>query len=300
MLSKLRTLLYTHRRYLWIALAGLLFVGALLTGTLVSNQVQQSKTNKWEYIQNRGRLRVIAQADLTGYLSGRSDSVQGLQAEMIEAFANEHQLQVDYQAHYNLSDALRELNRDRADLVIWDIPVYADNNLPALLTQAVFVDRLMLVQYKKTARKKDRQVNNQLDLGGKSIYLPTGSPHYKRLSHLLQEIGDTIIIKQLDNCTNAILLKTANDGKIALLACSQQAFNILGKNYPKLDATTPLGFNQPYAWALQPQDSLLCDTINAWLTRYQQSKAYKALYKRYTGQWPQIPQNYTPTNNPQQ
>ena len=55
-------------------------------------------------------------------------------------------------------------------------------------------------------------------------------------------------------------------GKIPMAVVSHATASALGRSYPLLDYSVPVSLNQFQSWALAPRDSVLRDSISAWLS----------------------------------
>ena len=106
----------------------------------------------------------------------------------------------------------------------------------------------------------------QFDIAGHSICIPKGSPFRQRLVNLSHEIGDTIIIIEDEDYSSEQLVMLTALGKIPMAVVSHATASALGRSYPLLDYSVPVSLNQFQSWALAPRDSVLRDSISAWLS----------------------------------
>ena len=106
----------------------------------------------------------------------------------------------------------------------------------------------------------------QFDIAGHSICIPKGSPFRQRLVNLSHEIGDTIIIIEDEDYSSEQLVMLTALGKIPMAVVSHATASALGRSYPLLDDSVPVSLNQFQSWALAPRDSVLRDSISAWLS----------------------------------
>ncbi|MDE7135294.1 MAG: glutamine ABC transporter substrate-binding protein, partial [Muribaculaceae bacterium] len=53
------------------------------------------------------------------------------------------------------------------------------------------------------------------------------------------------------------------------------------KKYPELDASLEISFNQFQSWVVAPRDSILRDSLNSFIQRFQQTEYYNNLINKY-------------------
>ena len=55
----------------------------------------------------------------------------------------------------------------------------------------------------------------------------------------------------------------------------------ISADYPQLDISTDISFNQFQSWVLAKENTELCDSLNSWISAYKTTEEYSALCKRY-------------------
>lgn len=192
-----------------------------------------------------------------------SDTLSGVYYDMIKEVCRRHGVQVKFHPFTLLSSALAGLEEGKYQLVVSDIPATAEMKEKFIFTDPVEVDRLVLAQLPDSAG--NLPVSNQVELAGREICLPQGSPAMTRVSSLAREIGDTIIVRQDSLYSSEQLLILVANGERPNAAVSLAIAKEMKERYPMLDISLELSFNQFHSWALNPKDSLLRDSISAWL-----------------------------------
>lgn len=192
-----------------------------------------------------------------------SDTLSGVYYDMIKEVCRRHGVQVKFHPFTLLSSALAGLEEGKYQLVVSDIPATAEMKEKFIFTDPVEVDRLVLAQLPDSAG--NLPVANQVELAGREICLPQGSPAMSRVSSLAREIGDTIIVRQDSLYSSEQLLILVANGERPNAAVSLAIAKEMKERYPMLDISLELSFNQFHSWALNPKDSLLRDSISAWL-----------------------------------
>ena len=124
-------------------------------------------------------------------------------------------------------------------------------------------------------------INSQLELGHKTLHIIEGSPGLLRIHNLINEIADTIYIRQVKDYGPEQLLAMVSAGDIDYAVCDENIASASLAAFPNLDISKDIGFTQFYAWGVNKHSPVLLDTLNNWLERYKKTDKYKKLYKKY-------------------
>lgn len=204
-------------------------------------------------------LNVAIEISPTG-LSLSGDTLSGEYYDLLRDICRRHRQPVKFHPYTRIEDALSWLKSERCRLIVGDLPVTAEMRDRLIFVDPVGVDKQVLVQ-----RADSNAVKTQFELGGKNVYVPTGSPYIQRLRNLSHEIGDTIyVVEDADYSSEQLVILTAI-GEIPRAVVNRAVAESLSKRYPTLDLSVAISFNQFQSWALEPSDSLLRDTLNQWL-----------------------------------
>ncbi len=194
-------------------------------------------------------------------LSG--DTLSGVYYDMIKKIGQRHNLKLKFHPFTLLSTALERLDEGKYQLVVSDIPATAEMKEHFIFTDPVEVDRLVLAQLADSTGAIP--IKNQVELSGKEVFLPQGSPALSRLKSMSREIGDTIIVRQDSLYSSEQLLILVAQGERPNAAVSHAVAKKLLDRYPQLDLSLELSFNQFHSWALNRKDSLLRDSLSVWI-----------------------------------
>lgn len=232
-------------------------------------------------------LNVAIEISPTG-MSLAGDTLSGEYYDLIRQLCREHGVPVKFHPFTRPEDAVEWLLSGRCRLLVGDIPVTAETRESFIFVDPVGLDRQVLVQLRDTTALPDSvaavtpadgevEINGrrvpyrlnaptQFDIAGHSICIPKGSPFRQRLVNLSHEIGDTIIIIEDEDYSSEQLVMLTALGKIPMAVVSHATASVLGRSYPLLDYSVPVSLNQFQSWALAPRDSVLRDSISAWLS----------------------------------
>lgn len=272
------------RKHLFIG-GGSIIIALIIVSFVLFARSYQRKTD-YARIKQANTLRVIVEPNTMSYQIVDIDSIAGLQALMIKQFAKDHNIKhVEFINEPNLSVAIDLLLQNKVDILAWHIPIYNQMRQKISYSIPVFTSRQMLIQRKENANDSTTFIRNQLELANKDVYILPGAFYRQRLNNLSQEIGDSIFIKEIQNAVPTDLLNMLVEHHIDYAVCDEFVARVLLKQpeYKELDMSTAISFTQNYSWAINPNTPVLCDSINAWLEVYLESKAYNKIYRQYTG-----------------
>ena len=272
------------RKHLFIG-GGSIIIALIIVSFVLFARSYQRKTD-YARIKQVNTLRVIVEPNTMSYQVVDIDSIAGLQALMIKQFALDHQIdRVEFINEPNLSAAIDSLLQNKVDILAWHIPIYNQMRQKISYSIPVFTSRQMLIQRKENPADSTAFIRNQLELANQDVYILPGAFYRQRLNNLSQEIGDSIYIKEIQNAVLTDLLNMLVEHHIDYAVCDEFVARVLLKQpeYKELDMSTAISFTQNYSWAINPNTPILCDSINAWLAVYLESKAYNTIYRQYTG-----------------
>lgn len=215
-------------------------------------------------------------------ISTRGDSLSGYYYDMVQYISRSHQRPVKIDGFTHLESAIEGLEKGRYDIVIGDIPANGVIREKFLATDPVLIDRQVLVQRRDSATGELRYPT-QFSLLGDSIHIPLNSPFKTRLHNLTRELGDTIYIVEDSDLGAEQLIMLVALGELPNAVVNRHMATIMQQDYPQLDLSVEISFNQFQSWLLNYKDSILCDTINAWIGDFSASAEARELQKRYFG-----------------
>lgn len=208
-----------------------------------------------------------------------NDSADGFDYQILQNIGRQHGLDMVFYPVTNLEEAYTGLDDGLYDMVVANMPATARLRDYFALTDAIYLDRQVLLQRRNPDGTVD--INSQLDLRGDTVYLAPSSPVRSRLINLSHEMGDTVFIATLPEYSSEHLAIMTANGQISRAVVSEAVARRIGADYPELDYSTPVSFNQFQVWALAPADTVLRDSLNVWLCAFRQTQAYDSLARRY-------------------
>jgi membrane-bound lytic murein transglycosylase F len=206
---------------------------------------------------------------------------------MLQDLAEHLNIKLEMVVSNDLEETFNCLRMGDCDLIAQNLTVTRERKKQFDFTVPHSQTRQVLIQRKPEGWKKmhpaelERQlIRNQLELGGKKIYVQRNSSYYVRMLNLAEEIGDTIDIIDVPDDAESLILQVA-EGEIDYTVADENIALVNQTYYPNLDVQTAVSFPQNLAWAVNSGADELRKEINAWLSEYRKSTRYAVIYNKY-------------------
>ncbi len=240
-----------------------------------------------EKIKREGKIRVVVANNSIDYFSYKG-RMMGFKYEMLNQLAKDLGVEMELYVQDNLSSVLEGLNRNLYDLAAQNITItktrrkVVDFTIPVASSEQVLVQRRPTDWHKLAPDELDSlMVQDQLQLAGKKVIVPSNSSFVSRLLSLSDEIGDTIYIGQ-DSISNVeSLIADVSKGVIDYTIAHRDVAEVNSGYYDNIDTDLPISFKQDEAWIVKKGNSALLSYLNDWLLNYMQTRSYSNLYAKY-------------------
>lgn len=215
-------------------------------------------------IRREGILRLLT-AYTEGGVHAEGGELTGAVYTLAKKLQERSGIRVEVILENSWERALQLLSEGGADLVVRPMASTADvDTTRFLLFGQQTSGPLFLVQ-----RRADSTtlVKRQIELAGRMITLPKGSPFHLFIEHLSEEIGDSIHL-DVDTLYQAeqLAMRVAS-GKIAYTVCTDTEAKAFSKAFPELDCSIPLSYSFRTAWLLRHTSLALRDSLSVWMAR---------------------------------
>ena len=235
----------------------------------------------YEEIVNSGILRAITEYNSISY-HAQGDTIGGLHYELLQAFAKSQGLQAEITPEMSVEKRIKGIKEGTYDILANNVLISSDRKDSLLFTHPILLSRQILVQRKGEGVNDSTYINSLLELANRTIHVVKGSPSISRIQNLSNEIGDTIYIHEIEKYGQEQLLAMVANGDIEYAVCDENIAQALASNFPQLDLQTAISFTQFYSWGVNIENTILLDTLNAWLRTYKETPAFKQLMKKYS------------------
>lgn len=260
---------------------GLLVGGIiLLVASILWIKYSEKSIDDLPQITENGRLSVLTDSSSIGF-SIAGDSVKGFQYEIVKAFADSIGVELVISEQNDLKACIDGLQNGDYNLIASFIPITTQWKGELSFSNPLFTSNQVLVQQIKSDSTASIATKSHFDLANDTIVLPLHSPYKSRIEHLSDEIAENITIVEMKNVSTEQLVRMVAQGKIKHTICERNFANKLKTQYPSIDISLPIGFEQQQVWAVHPNSPLLLEKLNAFLSDFIGSSAYWQIYRKY-------------------
>ena len=242
------------------------------------HEITGDNTRDYDEIRSEGILHVVTEYNQSGYFAS-GDTIQGFQYELCRAISEISGLDVQVFLDMSLTESFANLNNRKYDVIARNIPVTSEIKENYLFTDPVVLSKQVLVQ--RAAKDSIQPVRNQLELAGKTLYIPENSPALLRIQNLQHEIGDTIYVIEDSRYSSEQIIIMVARGDIDYAVCDLQIATIAARQLPEIDIGTDISFTQLQSWAVRKESVALLDSLNHWFGIIRDMGIYDDIYKRY-------------------
>lgn len=234
----------------------------------------------YKEIVDSGKLRAVTVYNAVS-MHVTEDSLSGFDFELLNAFAHDKELELDITPASSFEERFQGIIEGKYDILAAPTAITTQLKDTLNFTRAILLSKQVLVQRKKTKDNDSLHISSLLDLANKNIHVIKDSPAIVRIHNLMAEIGDTILIHEVERYGSEQLLAMVAAGDIDYAVCEDNIANASITDFPNLDIKTELSFTQFYSWGVNKHSVNLLDTLNIWLKDYVKTTDYKKLYKKY-------------------
>jgi membrane-bound lytic murein transglycosylase MltF len=250
-----------YRKYLIIGL-----IIAIVSALMLPSKEKKGSARDYAAIEKEGILRATIEYGANSYHVNDAGEMEGFHYQLIKLFAEEHGLTLEVIPEMSQSRQNTLLESGTCDLIANGRLLTTDIDTTRMqYTRPVTVDRLLLIQRKADTDTLCPHLQTPIDLAGKTICIPENSLFKQRIQHIMEEIGDSIYIREIPRYGSEQLMAMVAHGDICYAVCEENIVRTHLHQYPQLDAGLPIGFNQFYSWVVSAQSPTLLDSINVWI-----------------------------------
>lgn len=266
---------------IYIALLAAVFVIMIFTRNIAGKGISDSTANN---LSARDSINVAIQISPIG-VSTNGDTLGGFYYDMIRQMAEKEHLALKIEAFTQVTSALSDLEDGKYDIVISDIPITSELREKYLFTNPIYADRQTLVQLADSVTGLP-PIRTVSDLRGDTVYIAAQSPFMSRLRNLSRELGDTIYVFQDKHYGPEQMMLLTAVGQLKNVVVNEQTARSIAADYPQLDLSVTLSFNQFQSWAVADRKPKLLDSLNVWIDRFKSTPQFEHLVDKYFNEKP--------------
>ncbi len=217
----------------------------------------------------------IEYSPLSYYTYG--DTTGGFYYELINMMADSCGLTVKFHPIVSLNTALEGLEKGVYDFVAAQFPVTRENKENYLFSEAIYLDKQVLVQ----RNTGGITIRSQLDLAGDTVTIVKGSPMRERIMNLSREIGDTIyVISDPDYGPEQLFMMVAS-GDIKYAVINETIARKMAASHPNVDISQAISFSQFQSFIIKKDNAALKQQLDEIIKKVKKLPAYNELIKKY-------------------
>ncbi len=239
-------------------------------------------------ILQKGKLTVLAENSSTSFFIYKGKRM-GFEYELLKEFAYEIGVELEIKIVNNLDDLLRMLNEGEGDLIACNYTITKERKRKIDFSSPFIRTPQVLIQRKPEGWRKSNSslgiknlIRDPNDLAYKTIHVWKNSSYEQRLTHLQEEIGDTIFVSGEEGAVSSEeLIEMVSEGLIDYTVTEENIAKINQQYFNNLDINTPISVNQKIAFGLRKTSPLLKARVDRWLKQFMSKKIYKYLNAKY-------------------
>lgn len=260
---------------------------ACQTHSTNNNDTSLTRLIDLDEMKKQGTLRVVIDYNSTNYFIYKGKPM-GYQLELLQEMCNYLSLKLDVTVSNDMEKNFTSLETGLVDVIATNIAVTKDCDPKFSFTEPHSYTRQVLVQRKyKREEEQSRMkifnpiIRNQLELGGKTIYVQKHSSYVQRLKNLSFEIGDSINVVEIPDYETEQLIGLVAAGEIDYTVCDENQARVNKNYYPNIDIETAISFPQKIAWAVRTSSPQLLTAINKWMVGFKKTARYEKIFQKY-------------------
>lgn len=263
----------------YLAVAATVIAAVIAIGSRKERQETFTRRDYPEILAS-GVLRAVTEYNtISFHVAG--DTIQGFDYELLQTFASDKGLKLEITPEMSFAKRMEGIGEGRYDLLASGTAVTSELRDSLLFTRPLLLNRQVLVQRKRQEEADSLYIRNQLELAHKTLYVIRNSPALLRIHNLIEEIADTIYVKEIDRYGAEQLMAMVAGGDIDYAVCDEYIARACAGLYTNLDINTDISFTQFYAWGTGRHAPQLRDSLDRWLEEYLESEEYKRLYRKF-------------------
>jgi len=271
----------------------------MLVGCRNTSSVEQRSSEKtapkeemvdfdFEKIKERGYIIAIMDNSSTGLFIYKGKTM-GYEYELLQRFAELHDLELRINVTSSLEEGFKQLNRGEGDVLAYNLTVTRERQKRIDFTAYHNLVSQVLIQRKpknwrrmKLHEIEKTLIRNPIDLIGKKIHVRHHSAYLERLENLSNEIGgDIIIIEEFPSLETESIIQRVAQGQYDYTVAEEDVALVNAMYYNNLDVKMQLSLPQQLAWGVRKNaDSLLLELDN-WILNMRKTVEYHVIYDKY-------------------
>ncbi len=210
---------------------------------------------------------------------------KGLQYKLIEQFAKEHSLHVQFKVFETYQESIHALANHKIDVFLSDFSPLAEGKILFDYCKPFAKSKIVLLQNKQFPIVKIK--NNHMNIIPHDTTITMAvtafSVYDKEIKQLLDSLKNhQVKCKIIRTIDESEVLSYIDSSKVDIAFCSQRVVYAYLPFYQHINSNFYINDEVLHCWVVEKGNHSLRDTINVWLENFQQTKVYQSLMKKYT------------------
>ena len=239
-------------------------------------------------ILKKGTLTILAENSTTSYFDYKGKEM-GFEYELLKLFAEEIGVDIEVVVLDNLDNLDSLLKNGVGDLIACNYTVTRERAKKILFSKPFLQSHQVLVQRKpenwKEMKKEEwlaQMIQDPSELSQKEVSVWKNSSYYQRLTHLQEEIGDTIFIDGVSgNIGGEELIEMVAKGLIDYTVTEDVVAKVNQQFYDNIYTDLSLSVQQKIAFGMRKSSLLLKVKLDEWLTSFMKKTTFRYISKKY-------------------
>ena len=251
----------------------------ILSIPLVSCKENKIEVFDFEQIKQKKELTIITLNSSVSYFIYK-DEPMGYDYDLSKDFSDHYGLELKVKVAENGNRLIEMLKRGEGDLIAYPVTIQNELKDSLIFCGPEQISHQVLVQ---RANKGDTIITDVTQLIGKEVYVKHGTKFHQRLLNLNSELGNEIIIKDIekDTVTNEDLIQMVSEGVIKYTVSDEYIAKVNRTYYHNINIDLSLSFEQKSSWVVRQSTPLLAKALNDWIKEKEYKRVYDNATKRY-------------------
>ncbi|PID88700.1 MAG: lytic transglycosylase F [Bacteroidia bacterium] len=229
-------------------------------------------------IKERGKLRAVIGYNVTGYFV-YNGLTMGFQYEMLQAFAEHLNVQLELTVNDNLAVSFDELDSGKADLLAMNLVATPQRISKYNLSIPHSSSHQVLVQRNRQENKN--YIDSIPQLAGKTVHVVKESSYEKQLQAISETLTPPVHIVSVDSLLSGDLIKMVAKGEIDFTIADNH--NAIANNHyhKNIDVAMRISDDEEFTWAIRKNSDDLAKEVDNWLKQFKKTRHYSYINHRY-------------------
>lgn len=270
-------------------------------------------------ILERDTLVVLTTYNSTSYFLYRGQAM-GYEYELLQAFAEEHELQLQMKVVHSRDSLYALLNEGRGDVIAARVVPMAVDTARVAFTHPLYETRPVLVQRRDPSQPADlptavdtvvekgapdnaeapivdlattdtlpdsiavraRLIRQPSDLEGEEVALPHESAYVETLVELSDTLTGDVVVVELDSvASDESVIRQVASGAADYTVSPANVAELTQSYFTNIYIRPVMGPQHRVAWAVRTNAPELKQVLDAWIQEHREGELFQSLYRKY-------------------